>query len=78
MTILIFFIGLFVASIFAVVTYILLGRPPSHEMSWVDYIFWAIILVSALPLALEDLWLAVKKIKKRLEIMCHDYVVFCH
>jgi len=45
--------GLLVAALFAIVVYGPLGLDSSVRVPWVDYVFWGIIALGALPAAAQ-------------------------
>lgn len=73
----ILFLGMFLASVFAIFTHGYLGIPPSHEKFWVDYCFWGIIFISAVPLVIEFVMMCLSEIRKMLGQLCHQYKIIC-
>ena len=74
----IFLLGMFIAALFAIFTYGYLGVPPSFEKIWVDYVFWAIIFVSAIPLVMEALRSMFCKLRSELGMPCHQFTDLQH
>ncbi len=66
-------LGLFLASIFAIVVYGPMGLDPNTDSEWVDVVFWSIIAFSTVPLVVEIVQRNVKRIFRRLRQYHRSY-----
>gem|GEM_PF-4031539 len=78
LTLVILIIGLTLAAVVTIFIYGHLGIMPPHGWFWVDYVFWGIILISILPLTIETLGYALRRLRKQLEEFCRSHSVICH